>query len=359
MEGEERERGVRIKGGERKMWIKERRETDRELEEKYKEMYGKDLIDDLKDELGGHFEDAAVALMTAPSDLLCGALQDALKGMGTDEKTIIDILCCRDAEEIDSLKQRYAYLYDEDLDEVIQSELSGDFQRLIRGLCAGGRDEEGNVDAANARKDAQDLYDAGIGSNAGTDEAEFVRVLITRSYGQLREIFDAYDSIADEAIEESIEKEFGGDIKAGLLAIASPTRPSRSPSRRSSAGTSSRAAGHSIADETIEESVEKEFGGDIKAGLLAIGARVWGWGGATRERPLGFYAERLNNAMAGAGTDDKALIRILVSRSQIDLADIRSRYKELYSTDLVEDIEADCSGDYCKLLVALVGGESN
>lgn len=43
---------------------------------------------------------------------------------------------------------------------------------------------------------------------------------------------------------------------------------------------------------------------------------------------------------------------------QIDLADIRSRYKELYSTDLVEDIEADCSGDYCKLLVALVEGES-
>ncbi|XP_037775457.1 annexin-B12-like isoform X1 [Penaeus monodon] len=290
-------------GSDEKMIIKMLVQHDslqrQEIEEKYKEMYGKDLIDDLKDELGGHFEDAAVALMTAPSDLLCGALHDALKGAGTDEKTIIDILCCRDPEEIDSLRGRYEYLYDEDLDEVVKSELSGDFQRLIRGLVAGGRDEEDNVDSANARKDAQDLYDAGIGSNADTDEAEFIRILNTRSYGQLKEIFDAYDSIADETIEESIEKEFSGDIKAGLLAIVQRVRD-----------------------------------------------------------PLGFYAERLNNAMAGAGTDDKALIRILVSRSQTDLADIRSRYKELYSTDLVEDIEADCSGDYCKLLVALVEGES-
>ncbi|XP_063585713.1 annexin-B12-like [Penaeus indicus] len=290
-------------GSDEKMIIKMLVQHDslqrQEIEEKYKEMYGKDLIDDLKDELGGHFEDAAIALMTAPSDLLCSALNDALKGMGTDEKTIIDILCCRDPEEIDSLRHRYEYLYDEDLDEVAKSELSGDFQRLIRGLIAGGRDAEDNIDSANARKDAQDLYDAGIGSNADTDEAEFIRILNTRSYGQLKEIFDAYDSIADETIEESIEKEFSGDIKAGLLAIVQRVRD-----------------------------------------------------------PLGFYAERLNNAMAGAGTDDKALIRILVSRSQIDLADIRSRYKELYSTDLVEDIEADCSGDYCKLLVALVGGES-
>ncbi|XP_042883351.1 annexin-B12-like [Penaeus japonicus] len=290
-------------GSDEKMIIKMLVQHDslqrQEIEEKYKEMYGKDLIDDLKDELGGHFEEAAVALMTSPYDLLCGSLHDALKGMGTDEKTIIDILCCRDPDEIINLSSHYMYIYDEELDEVVNSELSGDFKRLIRGLIAGGRDMEDNVDPANARKDAQELYDAGIGSNADTDEAEFIRILNTRSYAQLKEIFDAYDSIADETIEASIEKEFSGDIKTGLLAIVQRVRD-----------------------------------------------------------PLGFYAERLNGAMAGAGTDDKALIRILVSRSQIDLADIRSRYKELYSSDLVEDIKADCSGDYCKLLVALAGGES-
>lgn len=73
----------------------------------FKNSLGRDLIDDLKSELGGKFEDVILALMTPPEEYLCKQLHKAMAGMGTDESTLIEILCSKTNEEIASLIQVY------------------------------------------------------------------------------------------------------------------------------------------------------------------------------------------------------------------------------------------------------------
>lgn len=47
-----------------------------------------------------------------------------------------------------------------------------------------------------------------------------------------------------------------------------------------------------------------------------------------------FFAEQLYESMQGLVTQDRRLIRLIVTRSEIDLADIKSTFLKLYGQSL-------------------------
>ena len=62
---------------------------------------------------------------------------------------------------------------------------------------------------------------------------------------------------------------------------------------------------------------------------------------------------KLKNSLEGLGTNTHLLNRVVVSRSDIDMKDIRDMYLYKYKNDLIEDISNDTEGQYKDLLVYL------
>lgn len=266
-----------------------------EILSKYKTMFGKDLINDLKSELGGNFENAVIAMMTPLPLYLARELRHAMKGAGTDESTLIEILCTRSNAEIKAIKEAYQKDFGRNLEEDVVSETSGHFRRLLVSEINANRDESQTVDSAKAQHDAQTIYEAGEGQ-WGTDESAFNAVLCARSIVQLRATFAAYKQVTGKDIENAIDSETSGALKEGLLAIVKYVKD-----------------------------------------------------------PATFFAERLHYSMSGCGTDDTALVRLIISRSEIDLAAAAKAFTRLYGKSLNDFIASDCSGDYRRLLIATVG----
>lgn len=180
--------------------------------------YGRDLIKDLKSELGGKFEDVIVALMYPPIEYLCRQLNKSMSGIGTDETSLVEILCSKTNAQIKEIVSAYEDLYDRPLAEHMCSETSGHFRRLLTLIVTGVRDESGKVDPVLAKEQAEKLYAAGE-SKLGTDEEVFNRVMAHAHFEQLKLIFEEYKHLSGKSIEQAIKHEMSGELASAMQAI--------------------------------------------------------------------------------------------------------------------------------------------
>lgn len=261
----------------------------------YKSGYGKDLESKLKSELSGNLEKVLVALSLPIADFMAREMYEAVNGIGTAEGTLVEILCSGTNQEIRDINAAYLRLYGHPMEKDIKGDTSGTLKMLLVSLAQGQRDENQMVDINKAKEDAQRLYQAGE-AKMGTDESAFNAILATRSWNHLRQVMAEYQAMRGHSLEKAVISEFSANAEKGMLGI-----------------------------------------------LQCAQSRA------------GYFAGRVNNAIRGAGTKDRNLIRIIVSRCDVDLGNIKREYEKKFGKSLAADVSGDTSGDYKKALLALIG----
>lgn len=274
--------------------VANRTNTQRQkIKEEYKSKFGRDLIEDLKSDLHGKFEDSMVALFTEPIEYDCDQLRAAMKGLGTKEDTLIEIIVSRTAPVLKEIIAKYKQKYNRDLEADVKSETSGTLQHILISLLQCGRSTNTRPDKTKMKQIAEEIFNAGE-KKLGTDESVFNRYFASLSPHELVEMAVQYKQLTGHTILDAIDKEFSGSSKKVFRTIVYATI---SPSE--------------------------------------------------------YFATRVNEAIKGWGTNDQLLMRILISRDEIDMPQIKQYYKQLYGKDMVEDVKNDISGDYQKLMVEL------
>ena len=214
--------------------------------------------------------------------------------LGTNEATLIEIVATRPTHQLYQDKILFQQLYGKDLVRYVESETSGHFRKVLVAMLQCQRHENDYpINEMELRMDAQRLYQAGVG-RWGTDESIFTQIFSTRSPLEIAMIATYYKQFAGVDLYSSLKKEFSGDAEKLLKAI---------------------------------------FYASID--------------------PPEFFATKVRKALEIDGTQDKMLIRIIVSRAEVDLRAIIQAYNKLYHRDMIADIKNDTSGDYKKILTEI------
>ncbi|PAA54993.1 hypothetical protein BOX15_Mlig000517g1, partial [Macrostomum lignano] len=266
-----------------------------EIVRTFKMKYGKDLKRELDSELSGNFNKICQNLCLGPAEYDAKELREAVKGLGTDEDCLIEVICTRTQAQIEEIKKIYKATYNRELEDDVMSDTSGHFKRILVSLLTGARPEGSSYDPEQVKKDAQALQEAGVGK-WGTDESKFNEILCGNNNAHLRALFAEYEKLTGKTLEDSLKAEMSGDLLRAMLTLVR----------------------------------------------------------CIQNKPA-YFAKSLQKAMKGLGTNDKTLLRIVISRCEVDMVQIKTAFQKEFGQSLAEWIKDDTSGDYRKILLALIG----
>lgn len=272
-------------------------ETRKKMALRYPELHGDtDLRKLIKYECGdSDFGVAMQLLALGPVEAECRMIKKAVDGWGSDKLLLYSILCGRSNEDMVLLKKTYYKLYTDDMTERIAGEVGGDLKKVLLSAVQ-AVEEEFDPDyhtQDKAEEDAKEIYDAGQG-RWGTHENKMAKIIVLSPPKYLKLLNEVYADVYGYTLFKAFEKEFN------------------------------------------------TIGG--QAALFTLGMKL---------KPFETVAKLIKTATRGLGTNEILLTCILI-RFQDVMGQVYIAHEKLYEKSIQTRIKSECSGDFKKILIALV-----
>uniref|UniRef100_A0A8C8K537 Annexin n=1 Tax=Oncorhynchus tshawytscha TaxID=74940 RepID=A0A8C8K537_ONCTS len=290
-------------------------------------------------------------------------LDKAINAKGVDENTIIDVLVRRSNAQRQQIKATYEKAKGKPLETALKSALKGDLEDVGLALLK-----------TPAQYDAQQLKQAMNGLD--TDEDTLVEILASRTNKEIRELKKVYKGENKKELEDDIKSDTSADFRNALLSLCKATRNEDTMVNQELADSDARA---------LYEAGEKRKGTDCSVFIDILTSRSAPQLRQTFERYSKYSKVDVAKAIdlelkgdiensstirlyifslcvcaipQGKGTRTNILTRVMVSRSEVDLARIKQEYKKTFGKTLSQEILDDTKGDYEKILLALCGSDN-
>ncbi|XP_065849969.1 annexin D5-like [Euphorbia lathyris] len=261
----------------------------------YNTIYSSDLFKRLTSELTGKLETAVLLWMHDLPGRDAIIVKQALTPGTLNIEAANEVICSRTPSQIQVFKQHYHAKFGVYLEHDIERQTSGDHKKLLLAYVSVPRSEGREVNHQMTQDDAKALYKAGE-KKFGTDEKVFIRIFSERSAAHLAVVNLAYYNMYGKYLKKVVKSETSGHFKHALLTILQCS-----------------------------------------------------------ENPAKYFAKVLHKAMKGLGTNDSTLIRVIVTRTEIDMQYIKGEYLKKYKKTLNNAVHSETSGNYRTFLLSLLG----
>ena len=259
------------------------------LRQIYKTKYGEDLMSELKTNLSGIYKKIMLALFKDPVEYDIDSIYKCIKA-DASKNVLIEIFASRPDWYLNKIKNLYVRKYNIELENQIKKGTLDDFKKLLLQILECKRSTNQAPDLDLCHQLATDLEREE--SEILTLDSSINSIFIQSSPEELMIISKKYNKSTQKLITETIEQNFKGNVKKLLNDI-----------------------------------------------LIA------------KISPSEYYANLIHEAIYDS--DEYMLLRIIVSRAEIDLEQIKKYYEKLYGNNIADDIRNKDTSEYSNLLIAL------
>ncbi|XP_062173772.1 annexin D4 [Alnus glutinosa] len=236
------------------------------------------------------FKNAVVLWTMHPWERDARLAKEALKKGPQSYGIIIEIACTRSAEELLGARRAYHSLFDHSMEEDVAQHINGCERKLLVALVSAYRYEGSKFRDDAAKSEAETLSNA-IKNGKPIEDDEVIRILATRSKPHLQAIYKHYMEISGQNIDEDLDADLL--LKETVQCLCTPQQYFSK-----------------VLDMAMQKDVEKNT--------------------------------------------KKALTRVIVTRADTDMKEIKDEYHNQYGFSLSKKIEDTAHGNYKDFLLTLI-----